>query len=378
MVRKGKFKLFSFLIEKHLIYYKSINKNNKLIAFSILKINNLLKIIPLLNDFLLKDFLFYYSVQISVPKNSRKAIILTFIGNDRSKIDKFFNLIFQRIQEYDKSIKFLKNRNLERHFFHILSSKINNDINTLKMGDSLILKQGDNVQFLDFYEINFDLMQNEKVSLHNLLKALNDFNQKGYIIFNLKAQNSGKIVSNAYFINIRYEKDRKSLNIEEEVNILFNCEIFTKSVLHLNRLYCILWRTNFSEIFYNITPELDIFLSLSHYNFQDLSKFSVQFDKTLRLNQVDFLQLKPNLFFIEEKFLFLILDFYNPIEISRILENFFTKYYVIILILNMEEYNKLIHSNEIRLLEDIKTLNFKEFIKFNITQLKYESVLKNA
>jgi hypothetical protein len=123
---------------------------------------------------------------------------------------------------------------------------------------------------------------------------------------------------------------------------------------------------------------LDIFLSLSHYNFQDLSKFTVQFNKTLRLNQVDFHQLKPNLFFIEENFLFLILDFYNPIEISRILEKFFTKYYVIILILNMEEYNKLIQSNEIRLLENIKTLNFKEFIKFNITQLKYESVLKNA
>ncbi|MBY8988369.1 MAG: hypothetical protein KGD61_07935 [Candidatus Lokiarchaeota archaeon] len=221
-------------------------------------------------------------------------------------------------------------------------------------------------------------MQNEKVSLHNLLKALNNFNQKGYLIFNIKAINSEKIVSNAYFVDRGHEKNSESLDIEEEVNKLFICEVFKKSVIHLNRLYCILWRTNFSEIFYNITPDLDIFLSLSQYNFQDLSKFSVQFDKVLRLNQVSFHRLKPNLFFIEENFLFLILDLYNPVEISRILEKFFSKYYLFILILNMDEYTKLIQSNEIRLLENIKTLNFKDFIHFNMTNLKNEHILKNS
>ncbi len=376
MVRKGKFKLFSFLIEKHLIYYKSLNKNNKLVAFSILEINNLLKIIPILNDFLLNKYLLYYSVQIMVPKNRRKTILLTFIGNDKSRIDKFFNLIMQKIRENDKSIKFLKNHNLKRQYFHILSDKINNDINTLKLGDSLILKQGDNVQFLHFYEINCDLMQNEKVSLHNLLKALNNFNQKGYLIFNIKAINSENIVSNAYFIDIRYEKDRKSLDIEEEINSLFKCELFKKSVINLNRLYCILWRANLSEIFYNLTQDADIFLSLSQYNFQNLSKFSIQFDKALCLNQIEFHTLKPNLFFIEDKILFIIQKVYNPIEISRILEKFLSKYYIFILILNMDEYKKLIQSNNIRLMENIKTLNFKEFIKFNISNMKNEYVLK--
>ena len=179
MGKKGKFKLFSFLLEKHLIYYKSLNKNNKLIAFSIFEINNLLQVIPFLNDFLLNKFLFYYSIQINVPKSRKITIVLTFISNDKSKIDKFFNLVFQRIREYDNSIKFLKDHKLERHFFQILSHNLNVDIDTLKMGDSLILKQGEKLQFLDFYEINCDFMQDQKVSLHNLLKALNNFNQKG-------------------------------------------------------------------------------------------------------------------------------------------------------------------------------------------------------
>ncbi|MFX0076239.1 MAG: hypothetical protein ACFE96_12410 [Candidatus Hermodarchaeota archaeon] len=376
MVRKGKFRLFSFLIEQHLIYYKSVNKSNKLVAFSVLKINNLLKILPLLNDFLLNKFLYYYSVQIDVPKNIIKTIVLAFVGSDKSKIDKFFNLIFQKVKEYDKSFTFLKNHDLEKHFFHIFSN--NNDINTLKMGDSLALKQGEILLYLHCYEVNCDLMLDGTVSLHNLLKALNNFNQRGYLTFNIKSLNSGLIVSNAYFVNIRNEIEHDSMDIEEELNNLFICKIFKKSILQTNRLYCILWRANFSEIYYNTNQDLDLFLSLSPYNFQDLSKFSVQFDKSLRLNQIAFHQLKPNLFFIEEKILFLILDQYNPVEISRILEQFFSKYYVFILILNMDEYNKLIQSNEIRLLENIKTLNFKDFIGFNIRSLKDEYKLKNT
>lgn len=377
MVKKGKFKLFSFLIEKHLIYNKSINKNHKLIAFSILEINNLLRIIPLLNDFLLNKFLYYYSVQISVPKNRRKTIILTFIENDKSKIDKFFNLIFQRIREYDNSIKFLKNHYLEKKFFHILSDKISYDISALKLGDSLILKRGESSLFLHFYEINCDFMQKEKISLHNLLKALNNLNQKGHLIFNIKANNMGKIVSNAYFVDNRREKNLKSLDIEEEINMLFNCDIFKKLVMPLNRLYCVLWRANLSEIFYDITLDSNIFLSLSQFNFQDLSKFCAQFEKSLCINQIAFHRLKSNLYFVEEKFLFLILDIYNPLEISSILEKFFSKYYLYILILNMNEYNELITSTEIKLLENIKTLNFEDFIKFNISSLKNKYILKN-
>ncbi|GAG91509.1 unnamed protein product [marine sediment metagenome] len=186
------------------------------------------------------------------------------------------------------------------------------------------------------------------------------------------------IVLNAYFIDIRYEKDRKSLDIEEEINSLFKCELFKKSVINLNRLYCILWRANLSEIFYNLTQDADIFLSLSQYNFQNLSKFSIQFDKALCLNQIEFQTLKPNLFFIEDKILFLIQKVYNPIEISRILEKFLSKYYIFILILNMDEYKKLIQSNNIRLMENIKTLNYKEFIKFNISNMKNEYILKNS
>jgi len=44
----------------------------------------------------------------------------------------------------------------------------------------------------------------------------------------------------------------------------------------------------------------------------------------------------------------------------------------------MEEYNKLIESSEIRLLDNVKTINFRDFIEFDVNRLKYEFVLENT
>ena len=93
MVKKGKFKLFSFLLENYLIYYKSINKSNKLIAFSILECDNFLRIIKPLNEFLLNKYLFYYSIQLNIPQKRKTSIIISLVGEKRNNIDKFFNLI---------------------------------------------------------------------------------------------------------------------------------------------------------------------------------------------------------------------------------------------------------------------------------------------
>jgi len=142
MVKKGKFKLFSFLLENNLIYYKSINKNNKLIAFSILESDNFLRIIKPLNEFLLNKYLFYYSIQLNIPQKRKTTIIISFIGEDKSNIDKFFNLIKEQINNIDKSVSFLKSRKLKRHFLLVLSNNIDGGANSMKQPNSLVLKNG--------------------------------------------------------------------------------------------------------------------------------------------------------------------------------------------------------------------------------------------
>ncbi len=378
MVKKGKFKLLSFLVENQLVYYKSLNKNKKLVAFSIIETNNLLKIIPVLNELLKKRFLLYYSIQINIPKKRRKLVLLNFIGNDKNRIVKFFSLIHQQISDCDKDAKFLKNRYLKRQFLHIISNKINVDINTMKLGDSLILKHDEDLKFLHFYQINCLFFENKSVSLHNLLKLLNNFNRKGFLIFNIKVNNKEELKYHAYFIDIKYEQNNNSLDIKKEVNSLFNCELFKNIELNSKLLYSILWRVNISEIYYNLENGVNLFLSLGQFNFQKLSKFNTQFEKALKLNQINFHRLNRNLLMIEDKILFLIFKDFHHEDILRLIEKFYSRYFIIILILNQDEYKKLLDFNKIKFLENIKTLNYMDFMKLNLSVMKNEYVLKNS
>ena len=378
MVKKGKFKLYSFLLENNLIYYKSINKNNKLIAFSILVSDNFLRIIKSLNEFLLNKYLFYYSIQLNIPQKRKTTIIMTFIGEDKSNIDKFFNMIKEQIKNIDKSVSFLKSRKLKRHFLLVLSNNIDGAANSMKQPHSLAIKNGDRLKFIQTHNINCDYLKNQMISLHSLLKALKNFNQKGYMIFNIRINNHQKIVSNAYFLDIKYEVDSNAIDIDKEINQLYDCELFKKSNLNVSDIYRILWRINVSEIFFVIDNDADIFFSLNYFNFQEISKFDTQFVKILQLNKINYYRLKPNLFFIEEKILFLILEDNNLKYIKKLLKNFFLKYFIFILILNQKEYRKLIESNEIGLLYNLKILSFKDFVMLDFMKLKKETLLKNA
>jgi len=378
MVKKGKFKLFSFLLENNLIYYKSINKNNKLIAFSILESDNFLRIIKPLNEFLLNKYLFYYSIQLNIPQKRKTTIIISFIGEDKSNIDKFFNLIKEQINNIDKSVSFLKSRKLKRHFLLVLSNNIDGGANSMKQPNSLVLKNGDRLKFIQTHQLNCDYLKNQMISLQSLLKALKNLNQKGYMIFNIRINNHQKIVSNAYFLDIKYELDSNSIEIDKEINQLYDCELFKKSNLNLSDIYRILWRINVSENFSVIDNDADIFFSLNYFNFQEISKFNIQFVKILRLNKINYYRLKPNLFLIEEKILFLILEDNNIKYIKKLLKNFFSKYFIFILILNQKEYRKLIESNEIGLLDNLKILSFKDFVTLDFMKLKKENLLKNA
>jgi len=378
MDKKGKFKLFSFLLENCLIYYKSINKSNKLIAFSILECDNFLRIVKPLNEFLLNKYLFYYSIQLNIPQKRKTVIIISLIGENRSNIDKFFNMIKAHINNIDKSVSFLKNRKLKRNFLRVLSNNIDGGANSMKKQNSLVLKYGNNLKFIQIHQIDCDNLKNQMIPLRSLLKALKNLNQKGYMIFNVRTNNFEEIETNAYFLDIKHDVDSNVINLEKEINQLYDCKLFKKINPNISNLYRILWRVNVSDNFYAINNDADIFFSLSYFNFQDISKFNTQFVKNLQLNKLNYYRLKPNLFFIEEKILFLILEDNKLKEIKKLLENFFSQYFIFILILNQKEHRKLIESNEVGLLDNLKILSFKDFAMFDILELSKDNLLKNA
>jgi hypothetical protein len=81
---------------------------------------------------------------------------------------------------------------------------------------------------------------------------------------------------------------------------------------------------------------------------------------------------------IEDKILFLIFKDFHHEDILRLIEKFYSRYFIIILILNQDEYKKLLDFNKIKFLENIKTLNYMDFMKLNLSVMKNEYVLKNS
>ncbi|MBY9019771.1 MAG: hypothetical protein KGD67_01850 [Candidatus Lokiarchaeota archaeon] len=248
----------------------------------------------------------------------------------------------------------------------------------MKRPDFLVLKNGANQKFIQIHQINCDHIKNQMISLHSLQRALKNLNQKGYMVFNIRNDNRQKIITNAYFLGIKHEINSEFTDLDREINQLYNCELFNKTNLSISNIYRILWRSNVSDNFFTLDDDADIFFSLTYFNFQDISKFNSQFVKMLELNQLEYYRLNPNLFFIEEQSLFLVLVDSNLKKIKKLLENFFSRYFIFILILNQKEYRKIVESNEISLLENLKILSFKDFAMFDFLKLNKEFLLKNA
>jgi len=107
MVKKGKYKLLSFFIEDNLLFYKSLNKNKKFIAFSIFECSDFHPSFNILTDYLKKRFLNYFSIQMDSNENSKTLFIICFQDKDKDAIIKIFHLLHQKLQETKSDINFL-------------------------------------------------------------------------------------------------------------------------------------------------------------------------------------------------------------------------------------------------------------------------------
>ena len=127
MVKKGKYKLFSYFIENHLIYYKSLRENDKIIAFSLLELSNYKLIESILNDFLRKRIIQYYSIQIGTHEKSKKVLLLNFEEDNKENIIKAFNNVQQKLTYNEKPPKFYEEKTLEKMFLAILFQTFNSN-----------------------------------------------------------------------------------------------------------------------------------------------------------------------------------------------------------------------------------------------------------
>ncbi|MHA1883981.1 MAG: hypothetical protein ACW96S_02930, partial [Promethearchaeota archaeon] len=182
MVKKGKYQLLSYIIDEYLVFYKSLNKNEKVIAFAMFETYLFNPIISILNKFLKQKYLQYYSIQVSTVEKEKKVFLLNFEGMKKQNILLFFNSVYQGLKE-NKTI-FLKNAFLEKEFLKLITINGESNLTLSQYCDSVVFNTTNESFVLDFYSVNLNHLDENDSFIYNFLKISNNFKRKGYLIIN--------------------------------------------------------------------------------------------------------------------------------------------------------------------------------------------------
>jgi hypothetical protein len=377
MLKKGKFKLFSYIIEEHLLFYKSLNRTKKILAFSIIETKGYYPLISILNKFLNKRFLKSFSIQLNVNDREKKIIILNFDEKKKGSIIRFFNLIHQKLSNAHEDIHFLKKKILEKTFLSILMNDFDSNVSISRIHDSITIKNDIESNFYYFYELSLNLLDNRSTFIHNFLKLSKNFNQSGYLIFNLKKDFNDNLIVIPLFIAIRNTHDPLN-TFENQINKFYEYSIIKKQKIEVNEIHLILWRFNIFNNYFLFEDVSELFKNENKYNFEDLTMFNSQFEYNLLKKNIKFKRLNKNLILIEHKaLLFTAINMDYDLTL-RILKKYCLNYFIFLLILNNEEYNLMLEIDEIQLLKNIKIMNPSQFSEIELEVFKNNNLLKNT
>lgn len=369
MVKKSKYKLFSYLLEDNLIYYKSVRENNKIISFAVLECLSYKSIASILNDMLGQRVIQYYSVEIKTNNKDKNLILLNFEETNKEKIHKAFNLVKQNLAKIHDSIKFLKERILEERFLVNFFQYLNSSTIIIKNSESIIISNEKKSIVLTFFTLNFDFLENKKSFISNFLNLIVNIGEKGFLILNFKLDNSENIKISSYFVLIS-ESINKIPNIESKVNNFFQSNLLKKHKIKIKTLSNFIWRLGINNTSFFLNDYYNLFYSKDSQHFLSLSEMNELFEVNLSNNQIEYIRLSKYLLFIEQRYIFLTLENLDCDYIYKVIEKYISKFFIYILILSDLGNKELQEIKYIKLIENIKVVNPLEIRDFNFKQFK--------
>ncbi len=364
MVKKGKFKLLSYVIEDYLIYYKSQGKYEKYVAFAILELKSFNPLISILIEFSKKNLIHYFAFQLETFEKNKKFLILNFQDSKREQIVKIFNIVKQRLIESDNQIQFLNKKLLKTKFVSPISVDIDSEVSIINKAESILITNDKDVKLLDFFKINLELVKNRNAFIYNFLTLVNNFKRSGYLIFNFKIGLDNDIKTSIYFVEVR-EKNERNSKILKKINKFFNFDLLERKNVETKDLFKFLWRLGISNEKFPLENFKILFNNKDQNITKDFLNYINKFEENLLHNETNYLRLSSNLFFIEQQFLFLILRKLDSDYIHKILEKYFPKYIIYITIFQENDYEQLLNIKTINQIENIKILHPNEILDLN-------------
>ncbi|MFW9864911.1 MAG: hypothetical protein ACFFEN_02345 [Candidatus Thorarchaeota archaeon] len=365
MAKKGKYQLLSYLVDKELIFYKSLNRNKKVVAFAMLETSSFNPLIASLNDYLRKRFLHYYSLQLNILEEHRNIVLLNFEETKKEDLTKMFNVVRQKIVVNKSKTFFLQNSQLEKAFLEPILKEIKSKASLWKKSESIQLSNNLNSFNINFYNINLNYLDSKDSFIENFLKISKSFNRKGYLILNFRIDYNDEIIVSAYFSEFIYKKN-DIFNTEKSINDFFNYNLLNKHEIKVKEIFNLLWRLGISSKYSPLKNFKSLFMEKKQDAIGIIIDFNDEFEHNLFEKRLNFIRLSKNLVLIEQKHLFLVLARLESKMLRRIIKKYKSKYFIYILILNKKEYRKLLDIAHVKSINNIQILNPDEKIDFNI------------
>ena len=93
---------------------------------------------------------------------------------------------------------------------------------------------------------------------------------------------------------------------------------------------------------------------------QDLNKLNLKLENIFKTNEINFHRLNPNLILINNKIMFVLYEKVDFKLLNKVIANYYNKYQIFALILNKQDYYKLIELEKINELKQLKVFNYQE------------------
>lgn len=378
MNRKGKFQLLSYLIDENLIYYKSLNKNKKIVAFALFETILINPIISVLNHYLKKRYIPYYTIQWNTWAKEKIVFLLNFEEKKKESVIKIFNEVREKLCETNSTITFFKNSQLEWKFLEPILKESGSKTSLIKQSNSILVLNSNDSFLLDFYNVDLDYLENQEFFINNFLKILTSFNREGYLLFTFRINNNDEITFNPFYTEKYKREEDDSFNTENAINTFFNYTMLKKHTIKIKQIFNCLWRLGITDNYLSLNYFNELFLKEEKNGITKLLNFNKGFEQNLLQNHIKYIRLSNKLLLIEEKFLFVVLTKLNSDYIQKIIEKYHSKYFIYITILNEKEIKKLLDIPEFSSFQNLRILNTKEILEFNYDLFRNNYQLKYA
>jgi hypothetical protein len=224
-------------------------------------------------------------------------------------------------------------------------------------------------KIFNFFSLNLDLIKKHTSFIFNFTNLIKNLSREGYLIFHFRLDLDENIKIASYFVE-KCEIDENISSIDKTVNNFFHYNLIKRQDLKIKFIFNFLWRLEIINSFFFLNDFYDLFYANKTLNSLELSEMNELLKQNLLQNQIEYVSLSKNLFFIEQSYLFLILQDLDSNYIHKVIEKYYPKYFIYILILNDLGYEELVKMKSIKLIENIKIINPLEIQKFNYEEIK--------